>query len=274
LALILAVFGNIPAFSQAPTNLFDEQHSLAFAHFLETQHRYDLALDEYRRIDQMAPGKLEVRMGMLHCYAASNLPTDGIVAYEKWDYHPHLAPAELRTKYVGLHFQSRDYSRLGRKLETGIGLREPDKTRIHLQLALYQRDWVGAHKLFESFEIQHVKRNKLTYEPIIQAVDDLHYRKPWVGSMLSIVPGGGQLYAGQWVSGLSSLLLVGVTGFEAYRLLRKRGFDNVAGWGLAAVSCSFYVANIYGGHRSVRRYNEKQDAGIQAMLDRVAVRDF
>ena len=259
---------------QSGADLFDTPHSLAFARFLEQQRRFELAIAEYERIEKVAPGKLEVRLGILRNFALANRPVEGIVAYEKWDAHPAFVPAELRNKYIGLHFQSRDFERLQSRMDGGMRLNEPEQTRVRLHLALYQTDWRQARKLFETFEIQHVKQHRLAYAPVMDAVDDLHYRKPWLGAVCSLVPGGGQVYAGQWVDGLSSLFLVGVTGFEAYRLFHKRGPKNVLAWGLAGISTSFYIANLYGGQRAVKRYNEKKDAGIQQILDGVTVRDF
>lgn len=262
------------AIAQGEEDLFDFKHGMAFAEFLEQQQRYDLAIEEYLRIESIAPGRLEVRVALLRLYALTDRHDEGITTYEGWDYHPYLAPAELRRKYVGLFFQGRQFLRLGHKIDDGIGLKEPEKTRIQLQLALYEADWPRAQRLFESFEIQHVRKNRLTYGPIMKEVGDLHYRKPWLGAALSIVPGGGQAYAGQWMDGISSLLLVGIAGFEAYRLFHKRGPDNILAWGLAGLSGSFYIANLYGGQRAVKRYNERQDARIQQVLDDVADRDF
>jgi TM2 domain-containing membrane protein YozV len=267
---MLCLLNSLPEFAMAQEeeDLFDFKHGMAFAEFLEQQQRYDLAIEEYLRIESIAPGRLEVRVALLRLYALTDRHDEGITTYEGWDYHPYLAPAELRRKYVGLFFQGRQFLRLGRKIDDGIGLKEPEKTRIQLQLALYEADWPRAQRLFESFEIQHVRKNRLTYGPI------MHYRKPWLGAALSIVPGGGQVYAGQWMDGISSLLLVGIAGFEAYRLFDKRGPDNILAWGLAGLSGSFYIANLYGGQRAVKRYNERQDARIHQVLDDVADRDF
>jgi hypothetical protein len=273
-ALGLSFWIGSAAFSQTAEDLFDFEHGLKFARFLEQQQRWDLAIAEYRRLDAETPDRLEVRMALLQLYALDGKPSDGIATYEGWHYQPQLAPTELRRKYIGLFFQNRDFASLASKLQSGIGLKEPDKTRVQLQLALYNRDWPQAQRLFEAFEIQHVHKNRQTYAPILKALDDLHYREPWLGAALSIVPGAGQAYAGQWIDGLSSLFLVGVTGFEAYRLLHKRGPKNLLAWGLAGMSLSFYVANIYGGRRAVARYNERRDAEIQQILDGVSARDF
>lgn len=274
LCLSLQVCWLAQAHAQLKEDLFDVDHSIAFARFLEEQRRYDLAIDEYVRIESIAPGRLEVRMALLRLYGLADRHVEGIVTYQKWDYHPTHAPAELRRKYVGLFFQGREFMRLSHVLTYGIGLQEPERTRVQLHLALSENNWPLAQRLFETFEIQHVRKHAQTYGPIMAAVDDLHYRKPWLGTTLSIVPGGGQFYAGQWMDGLSSLFLVGVSGFEAYRLFRKRGPDNILAWGLVGLSGSFYIANLYGGQRAVKRYNERQDARIQQVLDDVADRDF
>ncbi len=276
LACLLGLILFVPttAFSQKSPDLFDFEHGLSFARFLEQKQRFDLAIDEYRRLDQLSLGKLEVRIALLQLYSRLDRPVEGIVAFERWDYPPFQVPGELRRKYMGLHFQSRDFGRLANRVDAGLGLKEPEKTRVQLHLALYELDWPKAEKLFETFEIQHVSRHRLTYEPIMYVVDHMQYRKPLLGALFSIVPGGGQIYAGQWVDGLSTLFLVGVTAYESYRLFHKRGPKNLLAWGLAGLSMSFYIANVYGGQRSVKRYNEKQDARIWKELDGVTVRDF
>jgi hypothetical protein len=278
LALFLLVSGlsALPAQAGIPIDpdLFDLDHGLAFAQYLEQEGRLDLALEEYRRVDRLAPGRLDVRMAILRLCNVTGRPAEGMVAYERWDYHPYLVPPELRRRYVGLFFAERALDRLERKLGDGLGFKDPERTRVDLHLALYRHDWERARGLYERFEIQHVKRHRMAYAPIMAAVDEMRYRKPWLGTVLSIVPGGGQCYAGQWVDGIGSLLLVGLTGLESYRLFHKRGPANVLAWGLAGLSASFYIANLYGGHRAAHRYNARQDAGIEHALDGLTARDF
>lgn len=278
--IFLLIFSNGIAFSQTVNNLnivenlFDFEHSFEFAQYLESQKAYQMALDEFKRCDEMNPGKVEVREAILRLCAKNEQPELGLKLYESWDYHPYLVPANLRNQYIGLSFLSRDFDRFERKLKDGLGLKEPEKSRIELHLALYKQDWDFAYSKFEAFEIQHVMESRETFGPVLDAISTIRYHNPTQGALLSIVPGLGQAYSKQWGASLGSIALVGVSAFGAQQFLTKKGTGNVFGWACLTTCAFTYSANILGGYKAAKRYNKKQDEKIVSWLDEITVRSF
>lgn len=260
--------------AQLPEDLFDFDHSLEFAHYLENQKAFPMALEEYQRLDGMKPGNLEVRAAILRLCGRTGQAAAGVKAYESWDYHPYLAPEKLRDAYIGLNFLSRDFDRFERKLHDGIGLKAPLKSRVELQLALYQEDWGKAYSLFETFEIQHVRESKETFEPIMNAISSIRYHNPTQGALLSIIPGLGQARSKQWGAALGSLTLIGLSTYGSAQFFRKKGPENVFSWGFLTMGLFSYSANILGGYNAAKRYNKKQDEKIISWLDEITIRSF
>ncbi|MEM7037456.1 MAG: hypothetical protein AAF570_10785, partial [Bacteroidota bacterium] len=144
------------------------------------------------------------------------------------------------------------------------------RATVHFQLQT--RRWAAAQKSLMEIDDPEIQA---IYQPIFHQIDHMRNRKPGVAAFLStLIPGLGKGYAGQWVDGFSALVMVGVTGFGAYRFFRERGFGNVLGWGLAGLSGTFYIANIVGSHKAARRYNEKQERDVLDRLHGITERDF
>ncbi len=80
-------------------------------------------------------------------------------------------------------------------------------------------------------------------------------RVAW-GAILSIVPGGGQLYAGRPLDALNTCLIIG-----ASTLLAIRGAEENSSTALtlgSIIGASFYIANLYGGANAVAVHNRHQ----------------
>jgi hypothetical protein len=89
-------------------------------------------------------------------------------------------------------------------------------------------------------------------------------RFPWLAGLLSVVPGGGHLYAGRPADGARSLLINGALGG-----LTVLSLVLGTGW-LAAlfgvVTLAAYAANVYGGVNAALQYNAR---GMVEMRNRI-----
>ncbi|HEC78945.1 MAG TPA: hypothetical protein ENI34_07370 [candidate division WOR-3 bacterium] len=84
-----------------------------------------------------------------------------------------------------------------------------------------------------------------------------HYKKPILGAIFSLLPGGGHFYCGRIGDGFFSLLIVGAaTGLSYYYHSQKEELKFGVSLGTAVL---FYMANIYGGINAVRNYNYYQN---------------
>ncbi len=79
------------------------------------------------------------------------------------------------------------------------------------------------------------------------------YKKPGLGGLFSIFPGGGHFYCGKIGDGLFSLFVVSASALLSYYYY-DRDEDLKFGVALGA-AILFYTGNIYGGINAVRNYN-------------------
>jgi len=67
----------------------------------------------------------------------------------------------------------------------------------------------------------------------------------------------GQIYAGNWRSGLNALVLNGITiGLFANSIYRKDVKDAAL---ISSISIRYYMGNRYHAEKGIRKYNESQD---------------
>ncbi len=127
------------------------------------------------------------------------------------------------------------------------------------------KEWKRAHSIFlshlnsnDSSDSLTVKLNQLALEGT-----QLPYKSPFISGLLSsIVPGTGKMYADRFRDGFSSLITVGLTGWQAYEGFRKDGVDSTKGWIYGTLCGIFYLGNIYGSSVAVKIYNEKLEDNL------------
>lgn len=128
---------------------------------------------------------------------------------------------------------------------------------------LMQKRWSEASEVFkglqESDAIIQVREKASVYHNYAKAGANLPTRSPFIAGFLStILPGAGRLYTGSSINDvLSSLLIVGVTGWQAYDGFHRDGLSSAKGWTLGILSGSFYIGNIYGSAIAARLYNRR-----------------
>ena len=93
---------------------------------------------------------------------------------------------------------------------------------------------------------------------LIDFVNPISYNKsnksPTVAAILSLIPGLGRIYSGRFYDGLNSMITIGLTGKAA-----KQSIDNnnkTLSPILSGAFIMFYIADIYGGWRSAKYYQE------------------
>jgi hypothetical protein len=89
-------------------------------------------------------------------------------------------------------------------------------------------------------------------------------KSPWVaGTLSTIIPGAGKVYAGKWKDGLVSLLFVGANAYTSYRGFSSGGIRSPYGWLFGGLSAGFYIGNIYGSQKAARIYNHEMESKIK-----------
>ncbi len=91
-----------------------------------------------------------------------------------------------------------------------------------------------------------------------------HRKSLALATVLGLIPGGGQVYAGRWGSGVASLVLNSAL-FALSAYAAQRG-ENATALFTGALSVGLYAGNIYAGYESARRFNELQDRTLENRL--------
>ena len=83
------------------------------------------------------------------------------------------------------------------------------------------------------------------------------YKNPLLASgMSALIPGIGKIYTNQWKDAIYTFLFVSAASYITYKSYKNNGFsNNTIIFGSIAVS--FYLVNIYGTHKSAKRYNQR-----------------
>lgn len=102
---------------------------------------------------------------------------------------------------------------------------------------------------------------------LIQNINTQKYKNPTFGGLLGIIPGAGYLYADHKQTALSSLVINALFAYGAYTSFKT----NNTGIGILAsvIGVAFYLGNIQGSVKSVRRYNQvkKENLSNRISLD-------
>ncbi len=85
----------------------------------------------------------------------------------------------------------------------------------------------------------------------------LHYKKPFIGALCAVFPGGGHLYCGRKGDALFSFLVISTMGLLSY-YYHDQDEDIKFSIALGA-TILFYAGNIYGGINAVQNYNYHQN---------------
>ena len=126
---------------------------------------------------------------------------------------------------------------------------------------LMQKQWSEAGEIFKTLqgsEVASVGQKAVVYHNFTKAGARLPTRSPFLAGVFStIIPGAGRLYTGRLSDALNALMVVSITGWQAYDGFRRDGISSVKGWTLGTISGIFYVGNIYGSVISARVYNRR-----------------
>ncbi len=135
---------------------------------------------------------------------------------------------------------------------------------------LMQKQWSEAGEVFKTLQgsdVIAIREKASVYHSYAEAGTQLPNRSPFLAGVLStIVPGAGRLYTGRIGDALTSLLTVGIAGWQAYDGFQRDGLSSVKGWTLGTLGGIFYVGNIYGSVISARVYNQNVEAEFLATI--------
>ncbi len=252
---------------------YSPQNIRKFADFLYEQEDYLRAADEYQRyLFSMSEEVLEseqIRYKIALCYRFAGQTEQAIQNFQTLlQTHPDTQFASSAYYQIGATYflidQFKQSSQFLREALPHIAdARQHAEAEQLIGLSyLMQKQWSEAGEVFKTLQgsdVIPVKEKASIYHNYAKAGAELPTRSPFLAGVLStIIPGAGRLYTGFRVGdAVTSLITVGVTGWQAYDGFRRDGLSSVKGWTLGTIGGIFYVGNIYGSVVSARVYNRQ-----------------
>ncbi len=185
----------------------------------------------------------------------------------------HASNPEEKSKYqlelAVIFIAAKDYD-LGRLELIKARMRNPSAP-VH-QRALFL-EAIALIYQFRWTEAGEVLRNYTTDEKLdtlLENAVNLPQKSPGLAKVLSaILPGAGQVYAGNWRSWLNALTLNGVLGYLTVDAVLDRHYMDAALWG-GAVFSRYYRGNIFRAEEAVKQFNTQQSRrASEALLQRL-----
>ncbi len=250
----------LPAGAQ---NIYDLKSTREYAAHLYQQQDYLLAAMEYERLVFMKPGKIEFKQLLVSSYRKAGEYQLGINVLADSDMSTPLIP-----EYGKLLLLSGNLD----KFHTLINNQDISDAQeilfLNTSFLIYQGLYPEASaKLRQSVwvdpDLQSLKN-------IADEASGVAFKSPALAAGLSaIIPGSGKIYAGYWQDGLISVLMIGLTSWQAYRGFNQDGASSVYGWIYGGFAGALYLGNIYGSGKAANKYNVVHKSIIDQKLEEV-----
>ena len=254
---------NFLSFNTTAQDLRDFQHTLKFADYLFKTQQYVLASEEYERAVYYDSTNNTALLKLFQSYRYAE--KHDIVA-ERFNYFFSDSLFTIRNdfakEYVKNLVMRNKYKKLYSYLDKNTSLSNSDKETYQLGSLLLQKKWDTAFNYALKHPVTTDKKNADLHVLAFNS-KQTKYKKPFNAALFSaIIPGTGKMYTRNWKDGIISLIFVGVNTWQAYRGFNKYGNESVYGWVFAGFATTFYLGNIFGSHKSAKKYNEKLDDEI------------
>lgn len=270
--LLLILLLNTVLFSFAdaeePFAYYSPENILKFADFLYQQGDYLRAADEYQRYLFSQPETNEhIHYKIAICYRFGGKTEQAIQGFETLlRMAPESQYANRAYYQMGATYFLQDQFAQSAQFLSEVLPRITDRHEyaeseqlIGLSY-LMQKQWSEAGEIFKALQesdVVAVREKAAVYHGYAEKGVGLPTRSPLLAGVLStIAPGSGRLYTGRFADAVTTLFIVGLTGWQAYDGFHRDGISSVKGWTLGTLCGIFYIGNIYGSVISARVYNQ------------------
>lgn len=275
-----------PAYDAPPSELYYKGNSYHFAYSdtikddstvlfvkkLINNSYYQEALLEIMRIEwETNHFQLELFINKMICLKALEEYEKALFEYENKCPVEFKLNSELLYQVALIQYKLQNYKQSIEKnllaLETcNNDYCKPKIIMLNGLLFANQLEWNGALLSYESLqEFESHKQISIINSEIVKNAFQIKYKKPYVGGILSIIPGAGYLYTGHKQTAISAFLINGLLAYATYTSFKNENY------GIALLTSvfnlSFYIGNIYGAAKSATRYNDKKTKSIISKLE-------
>lgn len=241
---------------------FAEQDPLTLGnHFLKLSN-YDAAITEYKRFIFFHPDDIKVaeiynQIGL--AYRSQGLWQEAIASMKNAVLNAFNddQKSEFQLDLAVTLIASKNYD-LARLELIKVMLRNASVTTYRRSLFLQAVTYIYQYRWEEVDEILKEYTTDESLDKVIEKATNLRYKSTKVAKVLSaIIPGSGQMYAGDWGGGLNALGLNGTLGYVTVDAILKSYYIDAALW-TYFIFRRYYMGNLYRSETAVETYNQEQ----------------
>lgn len=258
----------------AAQDLYDYEHTKAFAEHLLDTRQYSLAISEYERLVFLKPEDKNLQRTLFSTYIRAENSALGLKRAQLMYPLQERIPAEVAPIYAFMLLKNKAFDKAKDFLTNENTLSKEDKFLFLGTSNALNHDWEDALVYYNKVATDQ-KPIVANYREITELALQQKYKSPALATGLSIlIPGAGKVYTRDWKDGLVALLFVGTTAWQAHRGFSRSGTKSVRGWIFASVSTAFYIGNIFGSHKSAKFYNQRLNEHSQREIERIFYTNF
>ena len=260
--LIVLVLFSITLRSQ---DLFCKESSIKYADFLMASGQYSLAVEEFERLIFLDSNEIEFKNRLLVACNKSKQYSRGITAINTiYNSEIYRLPQEVSLNYLKLLYSMENNQEIDNFLLKSESISTTDKIlfeNCNLLLNINKQNFkptiATIKKEYDYFPDQ--------FKTIFDNTKSIKFKNPALaGGLSTIIPGAGKFYAGKKVDGIFSLIFVAGNAWQSYRGFKKKGISSAKGWIFGSISLGFYISNIYGSVKAVKKYNDLKSNFIKS----------
>ena len=250
------------------------EHPLSLGEYLSTQGNYDAAITEYKRFLFFHPDDprvAEVYHNIGLAYRAQGLWTEAITALRTATHY--TADSESKSEYqlelavTLIAAQNYDLAQLEL---IRVTLRTPSALLYRRALFLRGVAYIYQFRWDEAREVLKNWSNDERLDALFDEVASTPQKSVRMARRLStILPGAGQVYTGNWRSGINALLLNSALGFLTVDALLDGHYTDTLLW-TGLVFWRYYRGNTFRAGFAAEQFNEQRtQQAAEAILQRL-----
>lgn len=252
---ILLVLCHSNGFAQ---DFLNYANSLKYATFLFETKQYHESAIEFERVVFLASNDTSAKLQLIKSYRYSGNYFKAKSRLENiFPENINLLPTDFAKEYVKILLHENQYDSLTYYINHNKNLSLSDAIGFQYGSLIMQNKWREA-MIFENNNLNTLTRFDAFYalKELEKTGLKIKYKNPLLASgMSALIPGSGKIYTNQWKDAIYSFLFVSAASFITYKCYENNGFSNSTII-FGSITASFYLANIYGTHKSAKRYNQ------------------
>lgn len=241
------------------------ENLLAFGDHFSKLGNYDAAITEYKRFlffhpDDTRAAEAYLKIGL--AYRSQGLWQEAILAMRNAVLYAlsEEEKSECQLELAVTLIASQNYD-LARFELIKVTIRMPSgplyQRALFLQAIayIYQFRWEEAREVLQNYTTDE------NLDKLFDKAANLPRKSTKVAKVLSaILPGAGQVYAGNWWGGLNALMLNGVFGYVTVDSVLDRHYVDAVSW-TYFIFQRYYLGNLYRAEKTVNEFNENISRG-------------